>query len=463
MRRSYWVGTVAIAFMLVIFAGSFLLYVPLRTVKTSARAPEMSTQAPIPPTYSTDNTSAPQTHFDNLPPLDPAPAEVEVFDGYAPPAGRPTTSDPPPAANGESATVEPPPAANGESATVESPPAANGEPVAVDATPAGRSFAINVFFATDRNRIQGTNPAILFGNGRGNLSYGYCEVSIPRDHRMGVVERPSLWRLEFNENPDNHVVILRTIPTSKGEFFTILNGRIVPPKSEAFLFVHGYNVPFDDAARRTAQISYDLGFQGAPVFYSWPSQGSTAAYTVDEQNIEWAQANMLSFLKDFFARSNAQHIYLIAHSMGNRGLTRALISLLADNPEYRSRLKEVILTAPDIDSDVFKRDIAPALAMAGRPVTLYASSNDLALVASKQVHGYARAGDSGQGLVVVEGIETIDASNVDTSLLGHSYFAETRTLISDMFYLIGTGNRADKRFGLRRIDAQGGKYWMFKD
>ena len=112
--------------------------------------------------------------------------------------------------------------------------------------------------------------------------------------------------------------------------------------------------------------------------------------------------------------------------MGNRALTRALGSLLAEDLSVRPRLKEVILTAPDIDADVFRRDIAPALVASGRPITLYASSKDLALVASKKVHGYARAGDAGPGLVVLPGIETIDASTVDTSLLAHSYFAETR-------------------------------------
>jgi hypothetical protein len=47
---------------------------------------------------------------------------------------------------------------------------------------------------------------------------------------------------------------------------------------------------------------------------------------------------------------------------------------------------------------------------------LYASSEDLALVASKSVHGAQRAGDSGPGLVLVPGIETIDATGIDTSL-----------------------------------------------
>lgn len=330
--------------------------------------------------------------------------------------------------------------------------------------PAADYLIVRVFFATDRNLTGNTNPNQMFGANRANnLTYGTSEVSIPRDHRMGELESPSIWRFEFREDPAKHVVLLQNGIASKDELFAKVAARVRQSKTRnAFLFVHGYNVTFEDAARRTAQITYDLGFDGAPTFYSWPSRGSTSAYTVDEQNIEWSQANLKGFLEDFFTRSDAQNVYLIAHSMGNRALTRALASLLTEKPTLRVRLREVILTAPDIDAEVFKRDIAPALTAAGRPVTLYASSEDLALVASKKVHGYARAGDSGRGLVVVPGIETVDATRVDTSLLGHSYFAEARSVLSDIFYLIRDGKRADQRFGLRPVDVQAGRYWEFK-
>lgn len=322
---------------------------------------------------------------------------------------------------------------------------------------------VRVFFATDRNLTASKKAGEMFGVGRSTLSYGISDVSIPRDHRMGELESPSIWKLEFREDPAKHLVLLNVLVQPKDKYFADLATRVrASAKASAFLFVHGFNVTFEDAARRTAQISYDLAFDGAPVFYSWPSQGTTPAYTVDEQNIEWAQANLKGFLEDFFGRSDAQSVYLIAHSMGSRALTRAVASLLAEKPSLRQRLTEVILTAPDIDADVFKRDIAPALADSGRPITLYASSEDLALVASKKVHGYPRAGDSGQGLIVVPGIETIDATGTDTSLLGHSYFAETRSVLSDIFYLVRNGQRAEQRFGLQRVDTQTGKYWVFK-
>jgi hypothetical protein len=45
------------------------------------------------------------------------------------------------------------------------------------------------------------------------------------------------------------------------------------------------------------------------------------------------------------------------------------------------------------------------------------------------------------GLIVIRRIETIDATAADTSLLGHSYFAEARSVLSDIFYLVCNGHR----------------------
>jgi esterase/lipase superfamily enzyme len=93
---------------------------------------------------------------------------------------------------------------------------------------------------------------------------------------------------------------------------------------------------------------------------------------------------------------------------------------------------------------------------------MYASSNDRALLASKAFHGYPRAGESGDGLVVVDGVETIDASDVSGGLLGHSYFAEDRRIMEDIYSLLQGGQRAADRFGLETIDTPDGRHWTFR-
>ena len=319
---------------------------------------------------------------------------------------------------------------------------------------------IRVFYATDRDNTGSNDPKTIYGGDRSNVKYGTCDVTVPKDHRIGELEAPSYLRLEFTEDPAKHVILSRVAEKSASDFYNEVQAKVAASKGRsAFVFVHGYNVTFSNAARRTAQMSYDLKFDGAPVFFSWPSQGSLLGYTVDEANIEYARSDLRAFIAEFARTSTADNIYLVAHSMGNRALTGAIADLFRDAPDVKAKIREVILAAPDIDADVFKRDIAPAISGQGQAVTLYASSNDWALRASKKFHGYARAGDTGQALTVVPGIATIDSSEVETDFLGHSYFAESTSIIADMFDILsGVTNPQDRR-RLVPVEAHVGRYW----
>ena len=321
-----------------------------------------------------------------------------------------------------------------------------------------------IFFATDREYTGATDFEDQFGSNRSRLKYGLCEISIPNSHQVGEIESPSYWRFEFWENPNKHIVIQSIEMLRKDNYFEKLSERIrKSPKKSAFLFVHGFNVTFIEAAKRTAQMTYDLEFEGESVFYSWPSRGKSSAYTVDEATIEWSKLNIEHFLKDFLSKTDAEEIYLIAHSMGNRGLTRAIISVMTDYPELKEKIKEVILAAPDIDADVFKRDIAPKMvSKLKRPITLYVSSDDIALKASRIVHGNPRAGDSKEFILVVDGVETIDASGIDTSFLGHSYFTETPSILEDILDIIKTARRASLRAKLVEVIINGAISWKVK-
>ncbi|WP_179345591.1 alpha/beta hydrolase [Winogradskyella ursingii] len=321
-----------------------------------------------------------------------------------------------------------------------------------------------IYFGTDRNYTKSSDLNDAFGVERSALKYGIVEVSIPHDHRVGEIESPSIWKFEFSEDPSKHVMLQDINLLDKGEFFNKLASDIKKSKKKStFLFVHGYNTSFSEAAKRTAQISYDLKFDGKAVFYSWPSQASTFRYGTDEENIEWSRKNMRVFLEDYLSKSGAEDIYLVAHSMGNRGLTRAIVEVMNDKPYLRSKIKEIILAAPDIDADVFKNEIAPQMvSKTKKPITLYVSSDDLALKASKLLHGNPRAGDAGEKMVLLNGVETIDATGIDTSFLSHSYFADTTSIISDMFDIIQTGQRALNRKRLLIIKNESDIYWKVK-
>lgn len=321
-----------------------------------------------------------------------------------------------------------------------------------------------VYFGTDRNYTNSSDLNDAFGVKRSQLKYGIVEISIPHDHRVGELETPSIWKFEFSEDPSKHIMLQDITLLNKDKFFSKLKKDISKSKKKStFLFVHGYNTSFSEAAKRTAQISYDLKFDGKPVFYSWPSQASTFRYGRDEENIEWSRKNIRRFLNDYLSKSGAEEIYLVAHSMGNRGLTRAIVEVLNEKPQLRSKIKEIILAAPDIDADVFKNEIAPQMVSTSKkPITLYVSADDLALKASRILHGNPRAGDAGDKMVIIDGVETIDATGIDTSFLSHSYFADTNSIISDIFDIIQSGKRALNRSRLSLAKLKNQVYWKVK-
>ena len=291
----------------------------------------------------------------------------------------------------------------------------------------------------------------MVGIERGEMRFGRCLVTVPADCRIGTIPRPSVWTF-FRENPDQHYILARVEESAgKGTFSRNLREYIQNCSSrQALVFVHGFNVAFADAVYRTAQIAADLNFQGAPVLFSWPSKGTLhpLGYTHDETQARWALSDLRAFLELVAEQSGADAIHLLAHSMGNRALTEALCQIAASAAKRsRAPFNELMLTAPDIDADTFVRDIAPAMLPASARVTLYASSNDRALAFSKTVHGYPRAGESGDGLVLIDGIDTIDVSAVDTNFVGHFYYGDNRSVLADLFNLM-QGQAAERRFGL---------------
>jgi len=318
---------------------------------------------------------------------------------------------------------------------------------------------VTINFATNRNKDELKGD---FGKERSNnLHYGQCKITIPKIHKVGEIEKPFLNVSRFSD-PTQHIILANTHVQDKVTFYSNLRSRVSQSRDKsAFIFIHGYKTSFEDAAKRTAQIHHDLEFNGAPIFFSWPSQDLFQKYMEDEANIDWAQTHLEQFLKEFLTNTNSENVYIIAHSMGSRAISNVLFKVTNSIPGSRNKIRELILAAPDIDAMVFQRDIAPDLIRSCERVTLYASASDLALTVSKQFHGHQRLGDSNNGVITLLGLESIDATGVDTGLTGHSYFSTSRTIISDISYLINQKLGASKRYGLTQVNGSSIPYWKF--
>ena len=51
---------------------------------------------------------------------------------------------------------------------------------------------------------------------------------------------------------------------------------------------------------------------------------------------------------------------------------------------------------------------------------------------------------------------------MDTSLLGHSYYGNKRSILGDIYDLLRYGHDPAGRFGLVRRNHAAGSYWLFQ-
>jgi len=348
------------------------------------------------------------------------------------------------------------------------------------ATPAPTDAAANtdwdvvpVFYGTDRGR-EDKPTRIDYGNERGRrLELGRAMVTVPKSHTSPLIERP--WSITIpilditvgeSEDPKTHFTMKEVKALTRDEFLDLVRARLASSqqyKKHALIFVHGFNTTFDYAVYRTAQIAYDLKFDGASFSYSWPSGGGLTSYTFDRER----SGQSVRFLKEYIElvldQTGAEAVSVVAHSMGNQPMLQVLKDLKAARPSGVV-FNQIILAAPDVDRDSFG-DIAREIQGLAKNITLYAAENDTALAASRRVNGGPRAGDiPASGPLIVPGVDTLDVTSVSTDSLGinHSGYAENNQLLKDIELLVSTGAAPGVRMPtLIEVPLGDGKYWRF--
>ena len=322
----------------------------------------------------------------------------------------------------------------------------------LEAVPADRCMTFPVMFATDRASHQ-RGEGTLFTAARGPLQWGHASMSVPDDHRLGDIEKPRWWRLQFRRRADRHVVADTVTPLDTVAAQARIGDLVGRGERRAVVFIHGYNTDFDAALARTAQLAFDLQYPGLLVCFSWPSAGTLAGYPADEDEAALSAETLhtvLSILSDLVGPAN---VSVVAHSMGCRILTDALTRLAATAVAPRPVFDQIVLAAPDVEVELFRRRVAAFHALVRR-TTLYASAADKALGASLRFHRHRRAGQAGPGLLVMPGLlDTIDATAMSTDFLAHSYFGDHSSVVGDLFSLLRHGHGPEHRYGLRRHDS----------
>jgi esterase/lipase superfamily enzyme len=223
-------------------------------------------------------------------------------------------------------------------------------------------------------------PGVMFGGARGRgLDFADIVVSVPPDsaRKVGEVQWPST----PPGDPERDFVTLRADRLDLDQAKAGFNARVAQtPGHKVLIFVHGYNTRFEEAVYKFAQIVHDARVDVAPVLFTWPSGGSLVDYVYDRDSAMYSRDAFETVLQALVNNRNVGSISILAHSMGNYLAVESLRQLAIRDHGLPAKIRDVMLASPDIDVDVFRRQIAE---IDVRPrmtqFTLFVSRDDKAL------------------------------------------------------------------------------------
>jgi esterase/lipase superfamily enzyme len=373
-----------------------------------------------------------------------------------------------------------------------------------DVPPALQDNEVRMYYLTDREPVERRDGTLEYGWRRArSLALGTCVVTIgddvpwetlveesrtgrrSTDLRLRVTEITELHRTPESAAPFVEIdgraapdpAVLEARAESGREVARLLLDRLdLTPRKELFIFVHGFNNTFEEAAYRRASLWHFMGRVGVPVIYTWPAgrPGLIRGYNFDRESGEFTVFHLREALRFLANSGEVEKIHIVAHSRGADVAMSALRELhlecRAAGRDTRASLKlgTVILAAADLDLQVVQmRIVADGLHHVPESLTLYLSEDDRAIgFASWLFSSVRRLGQLTLGDVSEAQRDSMDrfpaVSFVDvqitTDWLGHGYFISNPAVLSDMILVLRDGRRPGAENG-RPLEPLGGQFW----
>lgn len=284
------------------------------------------------------------------------------------------------------------------------------------------------------------DPAVLFSDERSDrLGFAAVTVTIPTTHVPGRIERAH----RLPPDPARHLTVIDPVLLqTEGAFVTALNAELDKRPREdrsVLVFVHGYNTSLADAILRLGQFVEDSGFRGVPVLFSWASGGRLLNYVYDLNSVLSARDDLLH-AAEILGRTGARAADVVAHSMGNLLTVEAMRQAqLLGRFKERGRLRYIILASPDIDVDLFRRQLEPFPRDERRFFVLISRDDEALRVSRPLAGGVARVGAGDIATLTEIGVTVIDLSEIRVGESSHSKFADSPEIVR----LIGARLSAD--------------------
>ena len=252
-------------------------------------------------------------------------------------------------------------------------------PVDVAADPGQK---VDLLAAT--TRAPSETPGVVFSGERGDtLAFTNIVVNIPQSRDVGSIQ----WPRQMPPDPERDFTVTRVDPLTRAgvsRWFSQLPGN----RRRVLVFVHGFNTPFDAAVFRLAQFVHDTRADLVPVLFSWPSRGRALDYIYDRESTNFSRSDLARVLAEASASPKVDEVVVLAHSMGSWLAMEALRDLALKQGRVPPKIKNVVLASPDLDIDVFERQMRELGPGPKRPrFTIFVSTNDTALGFSRFLAG----------------------------------------------------------------------------
>jgi pimeloyl-ACP methyl ester carboxylesterase len=235
-------------------------------------------------------------------------------------------------------------------------------------------------YVTARAIEQNRHALEYYGQRRGELSAGDCTVD------LGAPERHQIIGLE--QRGIDEII-----------------GRFGEAAGHVVVYVHGYNVSFEDGCRQAALFQDRVRLEQRLLLFSWPAEAKLMGYLGDTGDVEWSVVPLRNLLVSLLDRYGPNNVDVVGHSLGARAVVAA-VNGVGGSPSA-GKLGRVVLVAPDLDADVFMRDYG-SFSEGASTIVVYVSPQDRALKASRNVRNEQRLGEGGTDLSSLPRLDVVE-------------------------------------------------------
>ncbi len=302
------------------------------------------------------------------------------------------------------------------------------------------------FFATNRRPEDGSVEDRFGTERRDALTFGSFDTRIEPTLGIGMIINPTDWF-------QNEAIKLQDAKVLDQESFVGQMRELVQesPYRSVLIVVHGFREAFPSALRKTAFLGHVLDINTPVLLFDWPGdQGSSLRGYRRAQRVAKASGAELAATVELIIRDvQPERLWLVANSMGAQVVADAFSLLYeqADLADAETEIEDVILTAPDVDTEEFDQRFKQEIRALAKQLTVYVSSNDRALLMSRIVNWGRRRGESTLGpeqleeaISVVDMMEPngqlitlVDVTPVNRTRNFHNFSLETPEFFDDLF------------------------------